>query len=154
MNLGCIDLNPWYARCDDVDRPDYLHFDLDPVPGAISQVWETAMIVQESAGRACGAKFRENHRVARHSCLRPDRPRAAAKGGLDVRQTVRAKPRTMHPNIITAEYRIAKRPQRPRAGGLQSERVGPDIVLGIFGAPETARASFDARDVGRSRARV
>ena len=31
VNLGCIDLNPWYARCDDVDRPDYLHFDLDPV---------------------------------------------------------------------------------------------------------------------------
>src|SRR5439155_12340159 len=34
VNLGCIDLNQWYARCDDVDRPDYLHFDLDPVPGA------------------------------------------------------------------------------------------------------------------------
>ena len=31
INLGCIDLNQWYARCDDVDRPDYLHFDLDPV---------------------------------------------------------------------------------------------------------------------------
>ena len=29
VNLGCIDLNPWYARCDDPDRPDYLHFDLD-----------------------------------------------------------------------------------------------------------------------------
>src|SRR2546430_15679244 len=34
VNLGCIDLNQWYARCDDVDRPDYLHFDLDPVVGA------------------------------------------------------------------------------------------------------------------------
>ena len=22
INLGCIDLNQWYARCDDVDRPD------------------------------------------------------------------------------------------------------------------------------------
>lgn len=33
VNLGCIDLNQWYARCDDVDRPDYLQFDLDPVPG-------------------------------------------------------------------------------------------------------------------------
>ena len=31
VNLGCIDLNQWYATCDDVDRPDYLHFDLDPV---------------------------------------------------------------------------------------------------------------------------
>ena len=34
INLGCIDLNQWYARCDDVDRPDYLHFDLDPGDGA------------------------------------------------------------------------------------------------------------------------
>ena len=33
INLGCIDLNQWYARCDDVDRPDYLHFDLDPGAG-------------------------------------------------------------------------------------------------------------------------
>jgi len=31
VNLGCIDLNQWYARCEDIDRPDYLHFDLDPV---------------------------------------------------------------------------------------------------------------------------
>ena len=30
INLGCIDLNQWYATCDDVNRPDYLHFDLDP----------------------------------------------------------------------------------------------------------------------------
>ena len=33
VNLGCIDLNPWYSRCDDVWRPDFLHFDLDPVEG-------------------------------------------------------------------------------------------------------------------------
>src|SRR5262245_28624708 len=26
INLGCIDLNQWYATCDDPDRPDYLHF--------------------------------------------------------------------------------------------------------------------------------
>jgi bifunctional non-homologous end joining protein LigD len=42
VNLSCIDLNPWCGRCDDVDRPDYLHFDLDPVPGAsFKQVLET-----------------------------------------------------------------------------------------------------------------
>src|SRR5512133_1628412 len=34
INLGCIDLNQWYARCDDINRPDYVHFDLDPGPGA------------------------------------------------------------------------------------------------------------------------
>src|SRR5690348_16111363 len=47
VNLGCIDLNPWYARCDDVDRPDYLHFDLDPTPSAtFEMVRETALVVR------------------------------------------------------------------------------------------------------------
>src|SRR5205823_5995281 len=49
VNLGCIDLNPWYARCDDVDRPDFLHFDLDPVPGAtFANVRETALLVRDA----------------------------------------------------------------------------------------------------------
>ena len=49
INLGCIDLNQWYARCDDVDRPDYVHFDLDPVPGASFQkVIETALLLREA----------------------------------------------------------------------------------------------------------
>ena len=46
INLGCIDLNQWYATCDDVDRPDYLHFDLDPGVGAtFDRVLETARLV-------------------------------------------------------------------------------------------------------------
>jgi len=49
INLGCIDLNQWYARCDDVDRPDYVHFDLDPGDGAsFAQVREAALIVREA----------------------------------------------------------------------------------------------------------
>jgi bifunctional non-homologous end joining protein LigD len=49
VNLGCIDLNQWYATCDDVDRPDYLHFDLDPGEGAIfDHVRETGMILKEA----------------------------------------------------------------------------------------------------------
>jgi bifunctional non-homologous end joining protein LigD len=54
VNLGCIDLNQWYARCDDVDRPDYMHFDLDPVKPVKGQkevpfkrVLETALRVRE-----------------------------------------------------------------------------------------------------------
>jgi bifunctional non-homologous end joining protein LigD len=49
INLGCIDLNQWYAKCDDVDRPDYVHFDLDPGDGAtFDQVRECALIVREA----------------------------------------------------------------------------------------------------------
>ena len=40
-------LNEWYARCDDTDQPDYLHFDLDPVPNAsFEKVREAALLVK------------------------------------------------------------------------------------------------------------
>ena len=49
INLGCIDLNQWYARCDDIDRPDYLHFDLDPgVAATFERVRGTALVVGEA----------------------------------------------------------------------------------------------------------
>src|SRR5580658_9559174 len=49
VNLGCIDLNPWYARCDETNEPDFLHFDLDPVEGTpFEKVLETALIVRDA----------------------------------------------------------------------------------------------------------
>jgi DNA ligase D-like protein (predicted polymerase) len=33
VNLGCIDLNPHAIRADDLDHPDELRVDLDPMPG-------------------------------------------------------------------------------------------------------------------------
>jgi bifunctional non-homologous end joining protein LigD len=31
--LGCLEINPWPVRADDVDHPDELRIDLDPTPG-------------------------------------------------------------------------------------------------------------------------
>ncbi|MDP9024842.1 MAG: non-homologous end-joining DNA ligase [Candidatus Eremiobacteraeota bacterium] len=47
VNLGCIDLNQWYATCDDIDRPDYLHFDLDPGEAPFERVREVALLVRD-----------------------------------------------------------------------------------------------------------
>ena len=33
-NLGCLDLNPHPVRAEDLDHPDELRVDLDPVPGS------------------------------------------------------------------------------------------------------------------------
>ncbi len=33
INLGCLELNPWAVRRQDVDHPDELRVDLDPTPG-------------------------------------------------------------------------------------------------------------------------
>jgi bifunctional non-homologous end joining protein LigD len=48
VNLGCIDLNPHPVRADDLEHPDELRVDLDPVPGVgWEQIVEVAMVVRE-----------------------------------------------------------------------------------------------------------
>src|SRR6266542_5668160 len=48
VNLGCIDLNPHPVRADDLDHPDELRVDLDPVPGvAWSQILEVALLTKD-----------------------------------------------------------------------------------------------------------
>jgi DNA ligase D-like protein (predicted polymerase) len=48
INLGCIDLNPHPVRADDLDHPDELRVDLDPVPGVPwSQVLDVADVTGE-----------------------------------------------------------------------------------------------------------
>src|SRR6187402_1884479 len=48
-NLACLELHPHPVRADDLDHPDELRIDLDPVPGvAWTQVREVAGIVHET----------------------------------------------------------------------------------------------------------
>lgn len=112
INLGCIDLNQWYAKCDDIDRPDYLHFDLDPVEGTpFEKVIETALVVHE----------------ALETLKMPSYPKTTGSKGIHIYiPIVRAPLQKMvwtfakelarileskRPDIITAEYRVAKRPK-------------------------------------------
>jgi bifunctional non-homologous end joining protein LigD len=51
VNLGCIDLNPHPVRADDLDHPDELRVDLDPVPGVPwQQIVEVATVTREALG--------------------------------------------------------------------------------------------------------
>ena len=46
INLGCVDLNPWPVRADDLDHPDELRVDLDPTPEAtFADVKQVARVV-------------------------------------------------------------------------------------------------------------
>jgi DNA ligase D-like protein (predicted polymerase) len=48
VNLGCIDLNPHPVRAEDLDHPDELRVDLDPVPGIEwPQIRDVALTVKE-----------------------------------------------------------------------------------------------------------
>ena len=47
-NLGCLDLNPHAVRAEDLDHPDELRVDLDPMPGVDwSQIVDVAFIARE-----------------------------------------------------------------------------------------------------------
>jgi bifunctional non-homologous end joining protein LigD len=48
INLGCIDLNPHPVRLFDLDHPDELRVDLDPVPGVQwPQIRDVALVARE-----------------------------------------------------------------------------------------------------------
>ncbi len=48
VNLGCIDLNPHPVRAEDLEHPDELRVDLDPVPGVEwPQIREVALVTRE-----------------------------------------------------------------------------------------------------------
>src|SRR5215207_3345407 len=49
VNLGCIDLNPHPVRADDLDHPDELRVDLDPMPGVPwAEVLQVALVTRET----------------------------------------------------------------------------------------------------------
>ena len=112
INLGCIDLNQWYAPCDDVDRPDYVHFDLDPGPGA---TWQNVL--------ACGLIVRD----ALTTLRMPSLVKTTGSRGLHVYVPIVRGPvqkdvwtfakalavelAARNPSLMTSEYKVAKRPR-------------------------------------------
>jgi bifunctional non-homologous end joining protein LigD len=112
INLGCIDLNQWYATCDDVDRPDYVHFDLDPGDGA---TWERVL--------ECGRIVHE----ALDALEMPSVVKTTGSRGLHVYVPIVRGPvqkevwtfakalavelAARNPALMTSEYKVAKRPK-------------------------------------------
>jgi bifunctional non-homologous end joining protein LigD len=111
VNLGCIDLNPWYSRCDDIDRPDYLHFDLDPVPDAtFEDVRASALIVHDELsplGLPMYVKTTGSKGVHVYvPIVRGPRQKEVWTFAKSCAVALAKR----HPQHLTAEYRIAKRP--------------------------------------------
>ena len=114
VNLGCIDLNQWYARCDDVDRPDYLHFDLDPVKkGGVTyrKVLDAGLIVRdalESLGMS--PLIKTTGSAGAHLYVPIVRGPTQKQVWSFAKEFARAVAAD-HPSLLTAEYRIADRPR-------------------------------------------
>jgi bifunctional non-homologous end joining protein LigD len=112
INLGCIDLNQWYARCDDIDRPDYVHFDLDPGDGASwNAVLECGRIVHEALETL---KMKSVVKTTGSRGLHIYVP--ILRGPVQKQVWTFAKALAVelaarNPRLMTAEYRVAKRPK-------------------------------------------
>ena len=144
MNLGCIDLNPWYARCDDVNRPDYLHFDLDPTEGGdFDRVCEAALLVHEAL---------EDLKI-------PNYPKTTGSRGIHIYVPIVRGPlqkqvwtfakkfaqsmERLHPELMTAEYRIANRP-RDRILVDYNQNAWGRTLASIYSVRPKPRASVSA----------
>src|SRR3954447_15249379 len=111
INLGCIDLNQWYATCDDVDRPDYLHFDLDPGSATWEQVLESGRIVHEALTTL---KMPAYPKTTGSKGVHVYVPIVRGPTQKDVWTFAKALAHELagrHPKLMTSEYKVAKRPK-------------------------------------------
>ena len=112
INLGCIDLNQWYARCDDVNRPDYVHFDLDPGDGAtFAQVRECGLLIRDAL-QVLGMKplVKTSGSKGLHVYV-PIVRGPVQKDVWTFAKALAVELAARSPLLMTSEYRVAKRPR-------------------------------------------
>ncbi|HEY1328525.1 MAG TPA: non-homologous end-joining DNA ligase [Casimicrobiaceae bacterium] len=113
-NLACLELHPHPVRASDLDHPDELRIDLDPVDGVPwSQVREVAAIV---------------HAALEHHGLR-GWPKTSGKRGLHV--LVRIEPRWTFPQVRRAALALARSVEQ-RAPELATSKWWKEERHGVF----------------------
>ncbi len=134
--LGCIDHNPWSNRIADFDHPDYFFFDLDPSDGTdFSVVVTIAGALHEKLEELRLAHFVKTSGATGIHIFIPVEPvytyEQLRTFGEIIARTVTAE----HPNLVTNERTVAKRP----AG-----RVLIDVQQNAHGRPLAAAYSVRA----------
>jgi bifunctional non-homologous end joining protein LigD len=141
VNLGCIDLNQWYARCEDYNRPDYLHFDLDPSPGAtFDQVLESALVVRDALEtlkmkplvKTSGSRGCHVHVPIVHGPTQDD--------VLAFTKALATELASRNPKLLTVEYRKTTRPKNRVLVDYRQNAWGQTLAS-IYSVRPTAAAS-------------
>ena len=110
INLGCIDLNQWYATCDDVNRPDYLHFDLDPGSATWEQVLEASRIVHDALTKLEMPAVAKTTGSKGIHLFVPIVRGPVQKEVWTFAKALAQELAGRHPSLLTSEYRVARRP--------------------------------------------
>jgi bifunctional non-homologous end joining protein LigD len=95
-----------------VDRPDYLHFDLDPTPGAgFTQVLETALIVRDALEKMGIKSYPKTTGSRGIHIYIPIVRGPVQKEVWTFSKALAIEVARRNPDLITSEYRVAKRPK-------------------------------------------
>jgi bifunctional non-homologous end joining protein LigD len=112
INLGCIDLNQWYAKCDDINRPDYVHFDLDPGEGATwENVRQAGLIVHEALDTLRMPAYVKTTGSRGLHVYVPIVRGPDQKDAWTFAKALAVELAARNPKLLTAEYKVAKRPR-------------------------------------------
>jgi bifunctional non-homologous end joining protein LigD len=113
-NLGCIDLNPHPVRADDLDHPDELRVDLDPVPGIEwPQIREVALVAKEALEAVGLVGW----------------PKTSGSRGIHI--NVRIEPRWTYPEVRRAALALARDVER-RAPTIATSKWWKEERHGVF----------------------
>ena len=110
-NLGCIELHPWHARVDDIGRPDYAFFDLDPMGTGFSTVRDVALIVHDAL---CHLGLRAYPRTSGATGMQVFVPLDRVHSASEVRRFVERVCRLIHqadPQRTTMTWAVNERPR-------------------------------------------
>jgi bifunctional non-homologous end joining protein LigD len=144
INLGCIDLNPWYSRCDDWERPDFLHFDLDPGERVrFSHVREAAFLVREqlaSLGMESWVKTTGSRGL--HVYV-PIRRGPTSHEVWSVAKILSENLSAKHPKLLTTVYSVAERPKDRVHVDFNQNSLGRTLAS-VYSVRPTPRATVSA----------
>src|SRR3954463_9780278 len=137
-NLGCLELHPHPVRAEDLEHPDELRVDLDPVPGVKwAQVREVAGVVRASLEELGLAGW----------------PKTSGKRGLHV--YVRIQPQWSFDEVRRAALALAREVER-RAPNLATSKWWKEERHGVFvdynqnAKDRTVAAAYSVRPTGQA----
>jgi bifunctional non-homologous end joining protein LigD len=110
VNMGCIDMNPWYSRIDRPDRPDFVLFDLDPTPEVPwTQTVQVALLVRELLDGLGLASFPKTSGGKGFHVLVPLDRRSTYDDSREFAEHVAGAIARTHPKLATTEWTKARR---------------------------------------------
>ena len=150
-NLACLELHPHPVRADDLDHPDELRVDLDPVPGVEwPQIRDVAQRRPRDARRLRPRRLAEDVGLARHPRLRAHRAALDVRRGAPRRAGARARGRAARARIWRRASGGRKSATACSSTTTRTRRTARSPAPTRCG-PTRRRARLGAADLGRDR---